>query len=166
MEDKNLVNKPVDVDAIIKALRCASAPGDPIEDCKKCPFGETENLTPEQSEQLGTDELVSCDIDRVGMEAADRLANDQTHIAALKQEIEKLRSDRRWIPVTERLPVGDNQVLVVASGKPRENIELVHAVEIASLYDDGWCLETWPEWTGAVVTHWMPMPEAPEVECK
>ena len=65
----------------------------------------------------------------------------------------------RWIPVAERLPSGDNQVLVVVSGKPKENITLAGAVELATLYSDGWCLETWPEWTGADVTHWMPLPE-------
>lgn len=38
-------------------------------------------------------------------EAADRIANQSTHITALQQEIEKLRGQLpRWIPVTERLP--------------------------------------------------------------
>lgn len=37
--------------------------------------------------------------------AADRIANQSTHIAALQQEIEKLRRQvPRWIPVDERLP--------------------------------------------------------------
>lgn len=63
-------------------------------------------------------------------EAADRIANQSTHIAALQQEIEKLRGqntqmreaaalvakesaellERRWIPVEERLP--EERVLV------------------------------------------------------
>lgn len=80
------------VDKIIEALRCTFAPGEPIEDCGKCPFLKTEKLTTEQAKQLGTDNWTSCDIDRVGMEAADRLANDQIHIAALQKEIEKLRA--------------------------------------------------------------------------
>ena len=54
-------------------------------------------------------------------------------------------------------------VLVIASGKPKENITLDNAVELATLYSDGWCLEMWPEWTGATVTHWMPLPEPLEV---
>lgn len=38
-------------------------------------------------------------------EAADRIANQSTHVAALQQEIEKLRGQvPRWIPVKERLP--------------------------------------------------------------
>ena len=97
--------------------------------------------------------------------AADRIANQSTHIAALQQEIEKLRGQLpRWIPVEERLPNLDELVLVIASGKPQENITLDNAVELAELYSDGWCLEIWPEWTKAAVTHWMPLPEPPEVE--
>lgn len=97
--------------------------------------------------------------------AADRIANQNTHIAALQQEIEKLRGQvPRWIPVEERLPDHDELVLVIASGKPKENITLDEAVELATLYSDGWCLETWPEWVGAKVTHWMPLPEPPEVK--
>lgn len=97
--------------------------------------------------------------------AADRIANQSARIAALQQEIEKLRGQLpRWIPVTERLPELDELVLVIASGKPKENITLDGAIELATLYSDGWCLETWPEWTGANVTYWMPLPEPPEVE--
>lgn len=82
---------------LIQALRCTSTPGGPIGDCEKCSFWKTENLTPEQSEQLGTDEWASCDIDRIGLGAADRLANQNTHILALQQEIEKLRAQLRHL---------------------------------------------------------------------
>lgn len=93
----------------------------------------------------------------------DDLAEAADRIEAQEKEIEKLRGQvPRWIPVAERLPSGDNQVLVVVSGKPKENITLAGAVKLATLYSDGWCLETWPEWTGAEVTHWMPIPETPE----
>lgn len=85
------------VDKIIEALRCTSAPGGPIEDCGKCPFLKTKKLTTEQAKQLGTDNWTSCDIDRVGMEAADRLANDQIYIAALQKKIEKLRGQNRQL---------------------------------------------------------------------
>lgn len=161
MEDKNLVNKPVKVEQIIEALRCTSAPGGPIGDCKKCPFWKKENLTPEQAKQLGADEWASCDIDRVGMAAADRLANDQTHIAALQKEIKKLRSDRRWIPVTEKLPeVWCND----------ETAELVNymiyspdfGVDIGNYHAQAkkWLCMALP----CTVTHWMPLLEPPEVE--
>lgn len=42
-------------------------------------------------------------------QASDRIANQSTHIAALQQEIEKLRGQLpRWIPVTEQLPATES----------------------------------------------------------
>lgn len=152
-------------------------------DCKKCPFYKTEPVPEDLAAKVNLTEWSSCDVDGMGFAAADRIANQSTHIAALQQEIEKLRGqneqlreaaalvtkesaellERRWIPVEERLPELDELVLVIASGKPKENITLDNAVELATLYSDGWCLEMWPEWTGATVTHWAPLPEPPEV---
>ncbi len=44
--------------------------------------------------------------------AADRLENQNAHIAALQQEIEKLRGQvPHWIPVEERLPENFRKVL-------------------------------------------------------
>lgn len=95
----------------------------------------------------------------------DDLAEAADRIEAQAKEIEKLRAQvPRWIPVEERLPDYDDLVLVIASGKPKENITLDEAFELATLYSDGWCLETWPEWTGANVTYWMPLPEPPKEE--
>ena len=134
-------------------------------DCKKCPFYKTEPVPEDLVGKVNLTEWSSCDVDAVGLAAADRIANQSTHIAALQQEIEKLRAQLpRWIPVEERLPDHDELVLVIASGKPKENITLDGAIELATLYSDGWCLETWPEWVGAKVTHWMPLPTGPEVE--
>lgn len=147
---------------LIQALRCTSAPGGPIGDCEKCPFWKTENLTPEQSEQLGTDAWASCDIDRIGLEAADRLANQNTHILALQKEIAGLRAKLpRWIPVTERLP---------EVWKNDATAELVNymiyspdfGVDIGNYHAKAkkWVCVGLP----CVVTHWMPLPESPEVE--
>lgn len=134
-------------------------------DCKKCPFYKTEPVPEDLAGKVNLTEWSSCDVDAVGLAAADRIANQSTHIAALQQEIEKLRGLLpRWIPMAERLPELDELVLVIASGKPKENITLDGAIELATLYSDGWCLETWPEWTGANVTYWMPLPEPPEEE--
>ena len=113
--------------------------------------------------------------------AADRITNQNTHIAALQQEIEKLRGqneqlreaaalvtkesaellERRWIPVTERLPEDRSNVLVVAYWHERWGVYM------------GWCAPERAEWSVHVgigdrddvaVTHWMPLPEPPEVE--
>ena len=113
--------------------------------------------------------------------AADRLENQNAHIAALQQEIEKLRGqneqlreaaalvtkesaellERRWIPVTERLPeVWSND----------ETAELVNymiyspdfGVDIGNYHAKAkkWLCMALP----CTVTHWMPLPTGPEVE--
>lgn len=115
------------------------------------------------------------------VEAADRIANQSTHILALQKEIEGLRSqneqlreaaalvakesaellERRWIPVTERLPeVWRND----------ETAELVNymiyspdfGVDIGNYHAKAkkWLCMALP----CTVTHWMPLPEPPEVE--
>ena len=95
-------------------------------------------------------------------EAADRIANQSTHIAALQQEIEKLRRQLpRWIPVEERLPeVWRND----------ETAELVNymiyspdfGVDIGNYHAKAkkWLCMALP----CTVTHWMPLPIGPEVE--
>lgn len=74
----------------------------------------------------------------------------------------------QWIPVGERMPEVGKAVLVIASGWPKPKTELRGAVEIATLYTDktqpDWVLEAWLDWENPEVTHWMPLPEAPEVE--
>lgn len=146
----------MNADEIIKALRCTSTPGGPTEDCGKCPFCKTENLTHEQAEQLGEDKRTSCDVDRVGMAAADRLANDQTHIAALQKEIEKLRSGRRWIPVTERLPGNGERVLAYCKDR------VIHDVKWSWPQNAWFDKVTGHEYFESFATHWMPLPEPPE----
>ena len=114
-------------------------------------------------------------------EAADRLENQNAHIAVLQQEIEKLRGqneqlreaaalvakesaellERRWIPVEERLPEDRSNVLVVAYWHERWGVYM------------GWCVPERAEWSVHVgigdrddvaVTYWMPLPEPPEEE--
>ena len=68
-----------------------------------------------------------------------------------------------WVSVSERMPDEDQVVIVIANGKPRENITLDGAFELAEWSErDGWFLECWPEWETPVVTHWMPIPVPPE----
>lgn len=95
-------------------------------------------------------------------EAADRIANQGTHIAVLQQEIKKLRGQLpRWIPVEERLPeVWRND----------ETAELVNymicspdfGVDIGNYHAKAkkWLCIALP----CTVTHWMPLPEPPEEE--
>lgn len=171
MRDQELVN----------ALRCVSTAGGPIGDCKKCPFYKTEPVPKNLKKAVNLTEWSSCDVDAVGLAAADRIANQSTHIAALQQEIEKLRAqneqlreaaalvtkesaellERRWIPVEERLPEDRSDVLVVAYWHERWGVYM------------GWCAPERAAWSVRIgigdrsdiaVTHWMPLPEPPEVE--
>ena len=142
------------------------------------------------------------------VEAADRIANQSTHILALQKEIAGLRKavrcvhdglylcdpekntvckksscktlcfhttfpefadalaetpapQLRWIPVEERLPEDRSDVLVVAYWHERWGVYM------------GWCAPERAEWSvhigigdrnDVAVTHWMPLPEPPEVE--
>ena len=60
-------------------------------DCKKCPFFKTEPIPEDLAVIVNLKEWPSCDVDAVGLAAADRIANQSNHIAALQQEIEKMR---------------------------------------------------------------------------
>ena len=92
--------------------------------------------------------------------AADRIANQNTHIAALQREIEKLRGQLpRWIPVTERLPEDRSDVLVVAYWHERWGVYM------------GWCAPERAEWSVHVgigdrsdvaVVYWIPLPAPPK----
>ena len=87
MRDQDLVN----------ALRCVSTAGGPIGDCKKCPFCKTEPVPKNLKKTVTLTEWSSCDVNAVWLAAADRIANQITHIAALQQEIEKLRAQNEQL---------------------------------------------------------------------
>lgn len=118
---------------IIKALdTCA----DESEDCANCPF-------------------------RIDFESCNRLTKIALELIKRQQaELEK----RQWISVEDRLPDDhDNMMLAIVSGKPKRNIMLMGAVQLAMYSSDcGWIIEEYPEWNGAVVTHWMHLPEPPK----
>lgn len=166
---------------LVNALRCVSTAGGPMGDCKKCPFYKTEPVPEDLAGKVNLTEWSSCDVDAVGLAAADRIANQNTHILALQREIEGLRSqneqlreasallakesaellERRWIPVEERLPEDRSDVLVVAYWHERWGVYM------------GWCAPERAAWSVHIgigdrsdiaVTHWMPLPEPPEVE--
>ena len=174
MRDQELVN----------ALRCVSTAGGPIGDCKKCPFCKTEPVPKNLAETVSLTEWSSCDVDAVGLAAADRIANQSTHIAALQQEIEKLRGqneqlreaaalvtkesaellERRWIPVEERLPENFQKVLCWGEYFRYGDFNAMFADYALGYQING-------SWGGAVAIGtkaralaWMPLPEPPEVE--
>lgn len=119
----------------------------------------------------------------MGLAAADRIANQNTHIAALQQEIEKLRAQLpRWIPVEERLP--EERVLVNVLWVNRdpesyyEKIKGIPFSDTACFYRERWywdspaVIDLLEEYgkdefdlvdDAVEITHWMPLPEPLEV---
>ena len=67
-----------------------------------------------------------------------------------------------WISVNDRLPDNEDCMLIVVNGK-YGNITFDTALELASYTkDEGWILETYPEWRNPDVTHWQPLPQPPK----
>ncbi len=117
-------------------------------------------------------------------QTADRIANQSTHIAALQQEIEKLRAqneqlreaaalvtkesaellERRWIPVEERLPENFQNVLCWGEYFRYGDFNAMFADYALGYQINGsWGGEV-TNGTKARALAWMPLPEPPEVE--
>ena len=73
---------------IIQALRCTSTPGGLHEDCTGCPYYRKEQLDAELKEKLGVDTWPSCDVNKVGMDAADLIERLTEEVADLRKELE------------------------------------------------------------------------------
>lgn len=119
--------------------------------------------------KFGKDGWMKSDMTGVAFAAADRIANQNTHILALQKEIEGLRAQLpRWIPVTERLPEKEGwyHVAILDNTTKRISVELdMYAVETANNFQHeiGFCKDG--RWDGREkVIAWMPLPEPPEVE--
>lgn len=100
------------------------------------------------------------------VEAADRIANQNTHIAALQKEIEKLRGQvPRWIPVEERLPEYGVRVLATDMYEEDDCTGIWTREEYPDDPEDGCWIDERGWWHAFdEVTHWMRLPEPPEVE--
>lgn len=163
---------------IVRALRCTSTPGDHTSNCEQCPYWKKEQLNGRLKEKLGTDTWTSCDIDKVCLDAADLLERLTAENADLRKEIEwkdmvislakrkqaeaeaerdALREKQRWIPVTERLPERDVQVL----GWYKDNPFSQYRPEVVAWNGNGWVFVYAHRYV-TNVTHWMPLPKAPE----
>ncbi len=104
-----------------------------------------------------------CSLIRQAADAIERLNDFQnSQIMKLLEENANLRRD--WISVKDRRPEDCKPVLVIVNGKPRRNITLQAACEVAAYTSEGWILEMWPEWEDADVKCWMPLPEPPKEE--
>lgn len=101
------------------------------------------------------------------VEAADRIANQSTHIAALQQGIEKLRAQLpRWIPVEDRLPElqswgASTVVLGLIKSENAPLLNELYDLTLCVYCDNGiWSMPG----RYVAITHWMPLPEPPKEE--
>ena len=83
-------------------------------------------------------------------EAADQIERDQ-------KEIADLREKQQWIPVTERMPERDIQVI----GWYKDNPFSQYRPEVVAWNGNGWVFVYAHRYV-TNVTHWMPLPKAPE----
>jgi hypothetical protein len=121
----------------VKALRICHS----NEDCRDCEFMES---------------------DRCEKSCVNILFEDSADIIeSLSERLEAAQP--KWISVKDELPEVSDVVLVIASGKPRANVELHNAMLIASYWgDEGWIADGFEGWDKLDVTHWMPLPEPPK----
>ena len=88
----------------------------------------------------------------------ERLADESiTMIERLTDENAALREKQRWIPVAERLPERDVQVL----GWYKDNPFSQYRHEVVAWNGNGWVFVYAHRYV-TNVTHWMPLPKAPE----
>ena len=86
-----------------------------------------------------------------------------SEIEDLEGEIERQRAERRWIPVDERWPAHLSDVLVAY--KCGKYIRLgVGEFDGTTVNDEGMTIPYFKGIGGFEVTHWMPLPEPPEVK--
>jgi hypothetical protein len=74
-------------------------------------------------------------------------------IESLQAEIARLREERRWVSVGERLPEGLSMVLAFINGEVME-----------ATFVGGKVLAWKTERGGFYATHWMPLPPGPETK--
>ena len=97
--------------------------------------------------------ILGCRIVREAAELIEKLAD---RCARYAEEIAVTQERTRWVPVTERLPEVGRKVLISWTA----NGEI--CFDTAFRLIDGWSATHWE--LSADVTHWMPLPEGPEVE--
>lgn len=100
--------------------------------------------------------------------AIDRLAEYEAtglmpaEVAALTQELkyakQQCREERRWIPVTERLPEESGMYIVTANDGHAQRVSFVLWQKKNRTWNLVGARSYW------MVTHWMPLPEPPEKE--
>ena len=103
-------------------------------------------------------------------EAADVLQEYVDRCARYANEVMGLREKQRWIPVTERLPSKNGSYIVHCDDSCEPSDERIWGDSV--VVEASWFFGAW-SWNenaneydlDGIVTHWMPLPDAPEVTC-
>lgn len=146
---------------IVQALRCCAKGLGHGDACENCKVGEIQNrreyiefAAANMIERL-TDENAELRKEIEWKDMVIALAKrKQTEAEA---ERDALREKQRWIPVTERFPERDVQVL----GWYKDNPFSQYRPEVVSWNGNGWVFVYAHRYV-TNVTHWMPLPEEPE----
>ena len=109
-----------------------------------------------KSDEL-VNELVSAAIAFGREKEPDWQTRIETALCALKAHVEELEAAQRWIPVSERLPELDQDVLAIVEG----DIVTGHFYQ---QWDGEIYFSSDDEGAMMVATHWMPLPKLPEVQ--
>ena len=138
------------------------------------------NIEADRMEIQGDKLMVYSRFDEVNTAAAELIERLNAENADLRKEIEwkdmvialaqrkqaeaeaeraALREKQRWIPVTERMPERDVQVL----GWYKDNPFSQYRHEVVAWNGNGWVFVYAHRYV-TNVTHWMPLPGAPEVD--
>ena len=123
---------------IVKDLRNCFGTDSMFCDCDSCKYNG-----------LIDDHDYSKCVETLGVDAANALEELATKLAT------NCNNDCKWIPVTERLPELDTEVLVYAYN---------HNIWVWEYHGNAWEAEDGYYHEVDVVTHWMPLPEPPKGE--
>ena len=150
---------------IVRALRCVSTAGGENA-CEHCSYWKEEEVPEEERPIYGADTMHSCDVDRVGLDGADLIERLTARCARYAEEIAVAQERTRWIPVTEPLPElqswgASTVVLGLIKNENAPSLNKLHDLTLCVYCDNGiWSMPG----RYAAITHWMPLPEPPEVE--
>ena len=150
---------------IVRALRCVSTAGGE-NTCEHCSYWKEEEVPEKERPIYGADTMHSCDVDRVGLDGADLIERLTNRCARYAEEIAVAHERTRWIPVTERLPElqswgASTVVLGLIKNENAPSLNKLHDLTLCVYCDNGiWSMPG----RYAAITHWMPLPEPPEVE--
>lgn len=141
---------------IVQALRCTSTPGDHTSNCEQCPYWKKEQLNGRLKEKLGTDTWTSCDVDKVGTDAADLIERLTAENAKAEAERDALLGELRKSGCTYckyETVCEDNPWLFIR--KVCDHCGKRESCVCQTCTGDGSETDKW-QWRG--------LPEAPEVE--